>query len=171
MMDGMDSAVSHTIGLALGANLGDRLAALRAARHALEPYVALDKVSPIYETQPAYVSDQPAFLNAVLMGSTALEPLPLLYTVKEIERALGRQPTYRYGPRAIDIDILFYDATRTHTAELTLPHPRLAERAFVLRPLADIAPDWVHPTTGSTARAMLDALGATPDVRAFGEQM
>lgn len=162
----------HAVALALGSNLGDRMAALRAACVALAPFVRLGGLSPVYETAPAYVTDQPAFLNAVVLGTTALEPEILLATVKAIEREVGRQPTFRYGPRVLDIDILFYDSVRRDTPGLTLPHPRLAEREFVLRPLADVAPAWIHPVTGKTAGALLAALpNADPPARALTESL
>ncbi|NTU77587.1 MAG: 2-amino-4-hydroxy-6-hydroxymethyldihydropteridine diphosphokinase [Alphaproteobacteria bacterium] len=155
--------------LALGSNLGDRLAALRAARAALAPYVVVTATSHVYETKALYAADQPTFLNAALVGETTLEPQALLYTVKEIERSLGREPTYRYGPRAIDIDIIFYEKLQLRTQELTIPHTLLAERSFVLSPLRDIAPDWVHPGTGATVLEMLAALPPGEDVRDTGE--
>ncbi len=148
----------HQICLAIGANIGDRLASLRGAVEALSPYMTIKAVSPVYETAPAYATDQPAFLNAALMGETALDPIKLLYTVKELERELGRTPTFRYGPRLIDIDILFYDDLEMVSSELTIPHPLMCERIFVLKPLADIAPDWVHPAAKVTVRELLDVL-------------
>lgn len=153
------NAPLHKIGLALGSNVGDRLAMLRQAKAALQPYMTITAVSPIYETQPRYVTDQPPYLNAVLLAETALEPQALLYTVRDVEIAAGRQPTYRYGPKALDIDILFYDDRHIQTPELILPHPRLAERSFVLRPLVAIAPTWAHPVTGLSAVSMLETLG------------
>jgi len=146
------------IALALGSNLGDRLAMLRAAVAALTPFVTVQKKSAIYETPPAYVTDQPAFLNAVLLGTTGLEPLALLRALKQTEIELGREPSFRNGPRLIDIDILFFGERNVETPELVVPHPRLAEREFALRPLADVAPDWRHPVTGLTVQTMLVAL-------------
>jgi len=151
--------------LALGANIGDRLAALRGACAALGEVLTITAVSPVYETPPSYVTDQPAFLNAALCGSTTLGPQVLLDQVKLIEQELGRRPTFRYGPRVIDIDIVFYDAMTAQTATLILPHPLMAEREFVLRPLAKIAPDWPHPVTGVTVAAMLAALSGPPTAR------
>jgi 2-amino-4-hydroxy-6-hydroxymethyldihydropteridine diphosphokinase len=164
MMRGMEIP-SHKVCFSLGSNVGDRLANLRAAHKALQRYMTVTDLSPIYETAPAYVTDQPDFLNAALTGTTALEPQALLFTIKEIEREVGRQPTFRFGPRAIDIDILFYDALQVQSAELTIPHPGLPERAFILQPLVDIAEDWPHPVTGHTVRAMLDALPDQGGVR------
>ena len=151
-------AKTETVALALGSNMGDRLAALRAAIAALAPFVTVEAVSGVYETPPVYVADQPAFLNAALLGATQLEPLTLLWALKHIEADLGRQPTFRYGPRLIDIDVVFHGERRVTMPELTLPHPRLAEREFVLRPLADVAGKWRHPETGMTVDAMLAKL-------------
>lgn len=149
---------SEMVALALGSNLGDRLAALREALEALAPFVTVEKKSAVYETPPAYVTDQPAFLNAVIVGSTDLAPLTLLRTVKQIEMELGRTPTFHYGPRRIDIDIIFYGSELIKTVELIVPHPRLTEREFVLRPLADVAGDWVHPEKGQSVKALLATL-------------
>ncbi len=128
---------------------------LRKAAKALASCVEVTSFSPVYETAPAYVTDQPVFLNAVVMGRTKFEPLPLLWASKNLERKVGRTPTFRYGPRVIDIDILFYGGTILETPELTLPHPRMAERDFVLKPFNDIAPDWKNPVSGKTVREML----------------
>ena len=150
------------IELALGSNTGDRLASLKNAVEALAPYIEITAKSKIYETLPAYVSDQPAFLNAAVIGTTKLEPLALLWLLKGIESEIGRLPTFRYGPRVIDIDIIFFGNTVLETPELTLPHPRLAERDFVLRPLSDIASTWKHSQNGKTVAEMLALL---PDNR------
>ncbi len=149
------------IALSLGSNTGDRLASLKNAVEALAPYIEITAKSKIYETPPAYVSDQPAFLNAAVIGTTKLEPLALLWFLKDIESEIGRLPTFRYGPRVIDIDIVFYGDTILETPELTLPHPRLAERDFVLRPLSDIAAAWKHPQSGKTVAEMLALLPDT----------
>jgi 2-amino-4-hydroxy-6-hydroxymethyldihydropteridine diphosphokinase len=150
------------VALALGSNLGDRLGTLRKTVQALAPIVKIDRVSDIYETAPAYVTDQPVFLNAALVGTTQLEPLPLLWAVKNLESEIGRTPTYRFGPRVIDIDIIFYSDLVLKTPELTLPHARAHERDFVLRPLSEIAPAWKHPVLGKTAAEMLALLPAGP---------
>jgi 2-amino-4-hydroxy-6-hydroxymethyldihydropteridine diphosphokinase len=153
-----DVSKSVKVALALGANLGDRLMALRRAVEALGGYMTVVAISPVYETPPAYVAEQPTFLNAAMIGETQLEPLALLGALKKLEKDLGRQPTFRYGPRAIDIDIIFYGDEVIALSQLTLPHPRLAEREFVLRPLADIAPLWRHPQNHLTVAEMLARL-------------
>ncbi|HEU4327785.1 MAG TPA: 2-amino-4-hydroxy-6-hydroxymethyldihydropteridine diphosphokinase [Roseiflexaceae bacterium] len=135
----------HTVYLALGSNLGDRRVNLAAAVARLPPVVAVERISQLYETEPAYVTDQPRFLNAVLHGATDLPPEELLAWIKRLERELGRQSGLRFGPRLIDIDILLYDALTLSSPALTIPHPRMAERPFVLVPLAEIAPALVPP--------------------------
>ncbi|MGE3623691.1 MAG: 2-amino-4-hydroxy-6-hydroxymethyldihydropteridine diphosphokinase [Bdellovibrionales bacterium] len=151
------------VAIALGSNIGDRMQALRTAVDGLAPYIDIVARSPVYETAPAYVTDQPPFLNAALVGETKLGPLILLRAVKDLENDLGRMPTFHYGPRAIDIDIIFYGDEIMNEAEITIPHPRMAEREFVLRPLNDIAPGWIHPENGKTVAEMLAAVeGQSP---------
>jgi 2-amino-4-hydroxy-6-hydroxymethyldihydropteridine diphosphokinase len=159
----MEQNPAH-IALALGSNLGDRQAALSAAIEGMAPYITVTAVSKVYETAPAYVTDQPAFLNAVVLGTTKLSPLILLRAVKQLEIDVGREPSFRYGPRLLDVDILFYDNQAIATAELNLPHPRMCEREFVLRPLADVAPNWVDPLSRQTVREMLEKLPKTEPI-------
>lgn len=142
--------MSHIIYLGLGTNLGDRQANLQAAAAGLIPKVGRLRVSSIYETEPWGYRDQPAFLNQVLEGETDLQPLDLLVFLKNLELTLGRQATFLYGPRLIDLDILFYDQAIINQADLVIPHPRLAERAFMLVPLAELAPELHHPLLGLT---------------------
>lgn len=149
------------IALALGSNLGDRLAVLRSSLDAVSGYFTVFYKSRIYETPPAYVEDQPPFLNAVVVGMSWLEPIDLLHALKQTEQKLGRKISYRNGPRLIDLDILFYADRCLSTPELELPHPRMREREFVLRPLADVVGDWKNPATGKTINEMLVELGTT----------
>lgn len=151
--------------LALGSNLGDRRANLQSALQALPPAVLVRRASPVYETPPWGLTEQPAFLNMVVEAETGLPPLDLLSHLKRLETQLGRLPAVRYGPRLIDIDILFYDDLVLDSPGLTIPHPRLHERAFVLVPLADLAPDLVHPRLGQTLRDLLAAVDASGIVR------
>ncbi|WP_420628121.1 2-amino-4-hydroxy-6-hydroxymethyldihydropteridine diphosphokinase [Candidatus Leptofilum sp.] len=148
----------QTIYLGLGTNLGDRAANLQAAIEALAEAMVITAVSPIYQTPPWGVTNQPDFLNLCLAAQTNLPPVDLLTFVKNLEIELGREPAERWGPRLIDIDLLFYANQIIETEQLTIPHPRLHERAFVLRPLADIAPEFVHPRLGSTIAQLATAV-------------
>ena len=126
--------------LSLGANLGDRAASLRAAREALAalPVTRLLAASPIYETAPQDLEDQPAFLNQVVCVETELDPSELLRGCQAIEQQAGRVREARFGPRTLDVDILMVQGVESDDPQLTLPHPRLWRRAFVLVPLADL---------------------------------
>jgi 2-amino-4-hydroxy-6-hydroxymethyldihydropteridine diphosphokinase len=131
--------------LCLGSNLGDRMANLNKAVALLSKRVDIEKVSSIYETEPIGYKEQPLFLNMVCQIATALNPWELLRFVKDIEAKMGRVESFPNSPRLIDIDILFYGREVIRTDELDIPHPRLTERAFVLIPLAEIAPQLAHP--------------------------
>ena len=137
--------------LCLGSNLGEREANLRKALALLSRKGTLDDISSIYETEPVGYKEQPLFLNLVCRITTNLPPEELLYLTKDIETKMGRVPSGQINsPRPIDIDILFYDNKIMETRDLTIPHPRLQDRAFVLIPLTEIAPDFVHPRLGKS---------------------
>lgn len=162
------STATHLAYFGLGSNLGERDRNLQAALDALAAVVRLTAVSSVYDTAPLLVTDQPRFHNAACAGYTVLSPLDLLHRIKEVEQTLGRTESIRFGPRLIDIDLLFYDQRVIETPELTLPHPRLAERAFALAPLAEIAPDLLHPVLGVTVGALAAATLPSADIRSLG---
>jgi 2-amino-4-hydroxy-6-hydroxymethyldihydropteridine diphosphokinase len=146
-----------TVYLSLGSNIGDREANLRAAIEQLAaPRLRVLRVSPIYETEPVDYTDQRWFLNLVVEAETTLFPMQLLARIGKIERELGRVRTVPKGPRTIDIDILLYGKAVVQCTTLEIPHPRMAQRRFVLAPLADLAPDLRHPVTHLTVKQMLE---------------
>lgn len=153
--------------LALGSNLGDRISNLRAALAELEDAgIAVLERSGIWETPPV-PADQPRYLNGVVVAETSLTPAALLAELKRIERYLGRRPERRWGPRPIDIDILFYGDERVETPELQVPHPRIRERSFVLAPLSDV---WQRelPVLGVSPLEALAEAGLQGAVRSGG---
>lgn len=131
--------------LGLGSNLGDRKRNLQRALALLSPQVTVTAVSSLYDSTPVGVLAQPRFLNAVCEGQTELAPEDLLRHVKGVESLMGRVPTVRYGPRNIDIDILTYDCTVVRSPSLTIPHPQISTRPFVVHPLAELAPTLTLP--------------------------
>lgn len=132
--------------LGLGSNLGDRRAQIAGALASLaRAGVRVEAVSPVYETAPRDLLDQPPFLNAAARVASGLTPPELLRAAKRTERALGRAPGRRYGPRAVDCDLLLWEGGAFRDADLTIPHPRLAERRFALLPLLDLDPDLALP--------------------------
>ena len=124
----------------------------------LAPEITVTKVSGILETEPMYVQEQPKFLNMVCEATTELAPLQVLQKLQNAERAAGRKEYIHNQPRVIDIDLLFYADEIIKTPELTIPHPKIAERGFVLIPMSEIAPDFVHPILGVTIRELRDRL-------------
>ncbi len=151
----MTTLEKHIVYLALGSNIGDRLENLKEAIAALPPQMVVKAKSHVYETLPWGYEDQPKFLNQALKAQTYVEPEPLLKHIKRLEIALVLKASFPNGPRLIDIDILFYDDLVLNTSALTLPHPHLHERGFVLLPLMDIAPDLIHPVTKKSVREMV----------------
>lgn len=157
--------------LGFGSNLGDRRKRILTAMELLDRTEGVSVVSrsSLYETDPVGVTDQPPFLNAAAGVETTRSPRELLGLIREIEKTIGRTPTFRWGPREIDIDILLSDDCVINEEGLTVPHPRMHERAFVLIPLAEIAPEAVHPVLGKTVDELLSALGTSDGVTPFGE--
>jgi 2-amino-4-hydroxy-6-hydroxymethyldihydropteridine diphosphokinase len=146
----------HKAYLSLGANLGDRIDQIRQALNHLRAWGAIEQVSPCYETEPVGYEAQPEFLNLACLFSTGLGPNELLEKCKLVEKEMGRQASFRNAPRPIDIDILLFDDLILDAPELSIPHPRMSERAFVLAPMADIAPETIHPILRLTVLEMLD---------------
>ena len=155
---------AHRVYLGLGTNLGSRLENIRAALHVLPPEVTSLRASPVYETPPWGVLNQPKFLNLAVECETVLPPMDLLDHLKAIETGLGRVESQRFGPRLIDLDILLYDQVIVNTDLLEIPHPRLSERAFVLVPLTDLIPDFLHPLSDLSIRALLSRVD-TSEIR------
>lgn len=156
------------VAIALGSNLGDRAARIaEAVRRLDEVGVVVERASSLYEAAPIGFGDDrgrvPWFLNAVCVGRTVRTPEDLLRGLKELERSLGREPAPGLGPRPIDLDLVLYGQRVVRSRGLTLPHPRFRERAFVLVPLSEIAPDWVDPVTGRTVRELADLLEGSQD--------
>ena len=157
-----------TVYLGLGSNLGRRGDNLRRAIGLLRRYVRPWRASSVYETAPWGFTQQPGYLNCVLEVTATLTPRQVLSSVKSLEREMGRQPGVRYGPRLIDIDILFYGSQTLEDPDLQIPHPRLKQRAFVLVPLAELAPELSHPTLTLTVAQLADGVAGKEGVKLWG---
>ncbi len=151
--------------LSLGSNMGDREQNLRVAIERLRELGEVKAVSSIYETEPVEYTAQPWFLNAAVALETELMPRQLMSRLLAIEQDMGRRRTIAKGPRVIDLDVLLFGQSVIETPQLTVPHPAMHERRFVLEPLAEIAPDVRHPVFKRTVREMRDALPAGQSVR------
>lgn len=150
--------------IGIGSNLGDREGNVRKALEFLKENFTLVKVSSTYETEPMYIEEQNWFLNCVAKLETDLPPRELLSYLKDTERRIGRQKSVRYGPRIIDLDILFYGKKVLRQNDLEIPHPKIHERPFVLIPLTEIEPDFVHPLHHKTVSELLSELNSDKSV-------
>lgn len=144
----------------IGSNIGDSIRTCREVFELLRglPGIFRVRASSLYRTKPVGFADQEWFTNAVAVCETELDPPALLEAALGLERRFGRVRTVKWGPRTLDVDILFYGTRQVHLPNLEIPHPLLHERLFVLVPLAEVEPDWVHPTLGLSVREMLDRI-------------
>lgn len=156
-----EAGQSIRVAIALGSNLGDRAASLRWAADALAPLIDRLTLSSFIETAPVGVDEpQPWYLNAAATGVTTLGPRPLLDALQSLERARGRSRTTPNAPRTLDLDLILYGDTILDEPDLVVPHPRFRDRAFVLVPLAEVAPDMVDPVTGLTVGSLASRVAA-----------
>ena len=153
--------------LGIGSNLGDRESKIRFALCQLGKIIQIERLSKIYETAPWGYQNQPKFLNLVMKCTTGLSPKDLLNSCKSIEKEAGREVNFKYGPRALDIDILAYENLVIKDASLEIPHAMLHMRAFVLIPLKEIAPDWIHPVLQVSVSEMIEKLEAREEVNCW----
>lgn len=147
-----------TVYLALGSNVGDSQKKLHAAVQLLKTILQDLRQAPVYRSKAMGYTQQPDFLNTAVCGQTDLPPQELLKKLKEIEQKVGRTPTFRWGPREIDIDIIFYGSQTLKDSDLIIPHPNFAERDFVLKPLSDLDPSLIDPISHKTVSQLLEEL-------------
>lgn len=147
--------------ISIGSNLGNREENCKnAIKFLIENGIKVSRLSSKIETEPWGDIDQPMFINMAIMIETDQKPLELLNTLKNIEADMGRRPETRWGPRVIDLDILLYDDQIIKTRHLEIPHPRMCERAFVLKPLAEIGPHTIHPVLKKSIKELLDEISS-----------
>jgi 2-amino-4-hydroxy-6-hydroxymethyldihydropteridine diphosphokinase len=157
--------VHKLVYLSLGSNIGDRSANLQAAIDKLSSWGKVMAVSSFYETEPVEVAGQPWFLNCAVILDTEKMPKQLMASILDLEQQMGRRRTQQKGPRTIDVDILLFGNSIVDTASLTIPHPAMHQRRFVLEPMAEIAPDLRHPVFKRTMRELRDSLPPGQGVR------
>lgn len=145
--------------ISIGSNLGDRVKYCRRAIEELAAFADILNISSLYETEPVDKEDQPEFINGVVEIDTDLSPHELLAKTKSIEDKLGRVRDEKWGPRTIDLDIIFYDDIILEDKDLEIPHPRVHLRRFVLEPLFEIAPNFIHPLYNISAKDLMDNIG------------
>ncbi|MDI6728855.1 MAG: 2-amino-4-hydroxy-6-hydroxymethyldihydropteridine diphosphokinase [Thermodesulfovibrionales bacterium] len=151
--------MNSIVHIGIGSNMGDRQANCRNAIGRLKDKgIVIKKASSMYETKPWGLEEQPDFINMAVEAETGLSPEELLKTLKEVEKEMGRKETVRWGPRIIDLDILFYDDIVINMEHLHIPHPLLHKRDFVLLPLSEIAPDKIHPVLKKNIRQLKEEL-------------
>lgn len=155
----------NTVFIGLGTNLGDREKNLKNAIADMQKFIAIEHISSIYETQPVGYEKQGWFLNMVIQGQTQLSPRHLLKKLKAVEKKSGRKPTFHEGPRIIDLDILFYADNIISCDDLIIPHPEIQNRGFVLTPLNEIAPGFIHPKLKKKINNLLNNLIHTKEVK------
>lgn len=146
--------LAETVFIGLGSNLGEREKNLKEAIELLSRKCEIVQRSAVHETEPFGFEDQPMFLNQIVEARTKLEPLKLLEFLKGIEKKIGRKEAFRNGPRIIDLDIIFYGKRTINEKRLVVPHPQMHKRAFVLKPMAEIAPGFVHPLKKKTVKEL-----------------
>ncbi|MSQ11011.1 MAG: 2-amino-4-hydroxy-6-hydroxymethyldihydropteridine diphosphokinase [Dehalococcoidia bacterium] len=164
----LDARRAKCVALGFGSNLGDRREHLRRGLSYLAHYLRVLAVSSLFETDAVGLVDQPAFLNAVALVETPAPPEQVLEWALQAEQAEGRERDMRWGPRTLDVDVLLYANETIVTRSLVIPHPRLAERAFVLAPLAELVPGWLHPSLKKPIATLLAEVGTAGIIRVEG---
>ena len=157
--------------LSIGSNVGNKLINMKKAITSIKKNLRVTKISPIYKTEPVGYKKQDWFLNCAVEAETDMEPFKLLSFLKSIEKRLKRKKVFRYGPRTMDIDIIFYGDKILKSGKLVIPHPRMHRRLFVLEPLSRISPNFVHPEYKKTIEELKNKLKSKKEVRLHSEKI